>query len=230
MWDSQRNDFTSVLIDAGHKFSVGGQASVDVILIVLAVVLAYVLGSFPVGYLLGKLWGVNVLSHASGRTGGTNVLRAAGALAGLLTGLLDVGKGMLAVWLAGQITGSPLAESLAGAAVVLGHCYSVFLRFHGGGGVATSIGASAAIYFPLGLAMTIVLVSVIAISRMASVGSLVTTTLVPIALLVLGLIGTLPLIYTLYGVLVWMIIVYSHLPNIRRLIAGTERRLGQPKE
>ncbi len=202
----------------------------EVMLVVLAVVLAYLLGSFPAGYLLGKLWGVDVRGHASGRTGGTNVLRAAGALAGLLTGLLDVGKGMLAVWLAGQIAGSPLAKSLAGAAVVLGHCYSVFLGFRGGGGVATSMGALAAIYFPLGLAHFFTLVSVIAISRMASVGSLVTTTLVPIALLVLGLLDTLPLIYTLYGVLIWMIIVYSHLPNIRRLIAGTERRLGQPKE
>ena len=94
----------------------------EAILIVLAVVLAYLVGSFPAGYLLGKLWGVDVLGHASGRTGGTNVLRAAGTLAGFLTGVVDVGKGLLAVWLAGQIAGSPLAESLAGGAVVLGHC------------------------------------------------------------------------------------------------------------
>jgi len=73
------------------------------------------------------------------------------------------------------------------------------------------------------------LILVIAISRMASVGSLTVTTLLPIGLLVLALTGTLPLIYTLYGVLAWIIIVVSHLPNIRRLIAGTERRLGEPK-
>jgi glycerol-3-phosphate acyltransferase PlsY len=202
---------------------------VEVILIVSAVVLAYLLGSFPAGYLLGKLWGVNVLFHASGRTGGTNVLRAAGAVAGLLTGALDIGKGFLAVWLAGQITGSPLAESLAGGAVVLGHCYSVFLRFRGGGGVATSLGALGAIYLPLAVALLLLLVVVIALSRIASVGSLAVTTLQPISLLVLGLVGTLPLIYMLYGALAWIIIVCSHLPNIRRLIAGTERRLGEPK-
>jgi len=193
------------------------------------VVLAYLLGSFPAGYLLGKLWGVNVLFHASGRTGGTNVLRAAGAMAGLLTGALDIGKGFLAVWLAGQITGSPLAESLAGGAVVLGHCYSVFLRFRGGGGVATSLGALAAIYPPLAVALLVLLLVVIALSRIASVGSLTITTLSPITLLVLGLAGILPLIYTLYGVLAWITIVYSHLPNIRRLIAGTERRLGEKR-
>lgn len=199
-------------------------------LIVSVVVLAYLMGSFPGGYLLGKLWGVNVLKFASGRTGGTNVLRAAGAAAGLLTGALDVGKGFLAVWLAGQITGSPLAQSLAGGAVVLGHCYSVFLRFHGGGGVATSLGALGAICLPLGVALLVLLVVVIALSRMASVGSLTVATLMPITLLILGLAGTLPLIYTLYGVLAWMVIVYSHLPNIRRLMEGTERRLGEPKE
>ena len=202
----------------------------EVILIVSVVVLAYLMGSFPGGYLFGKLWGVDVLKFASGRTGGTNVLRAAGAAAGFLTGALDVGKGFLAVWLAGQITGSPLAASLAGGAVVLGHCYSVFLRFHGGGGVATSLGALGAICFPLGVALLVLLVVVIALSRMASVGSLTVATLMPISLLILGLAGTLPLIYTLYGVLAWMVIVYSHLPNIRRLIAGTERRLGEPKE
>ena len=202
----------------------------EVMLIVAVVVLAYLMGSFPGGYLLGKLWGVNVLKFASGRTGGTNVLRAAGAAAGLLTGALDVGKGFLAVWLAGQITGSPLAASLAGGAVVLGHCYSVFLGFHGGGGVATSLGALGAIYFPLGVALLVLLVVIIALSRMASVGSLTVATLMPITLLILGLLGTLPLIYTLYGVLAWMVIVYSHLPNIRRLIAGTERRLGEPRE
>jgi len=203
---------------------------VEVILIVSVVVLAYLMGSFPGGYLLGKLWGVNVLKFASGRTGGTNVLRAAGAAAGFLTGALDVGKGFLAVWLAAQITGSPLAASLAGGAVVLGHCYSIFLRFHGGGGVATSLGALGAICLPLGVALLVLLVVVIALSRMASVGSLTVATLMPISLLILGLTDTLPLIYTLYGVLAWMVIVYSHLPNIRRLIAGTERRLGEPKE
>ena len=202
----------------------------QVLLTIAVVLLAYLLGSFPAGYLLGKLSGVNVLRFASGRTGGTNVLRAAGALAGLGTGVLDAGKGYLAVWLAGQITGSPLAASLAGGAVILGHCYSIFLGFRGGGGVATSLGATGVIYLPLGLAMFVLLVAVIALTRMASVGSLTVTTLLPITLLVLGLTGALPLIYVLYGVLAWIVIIYSHRPNIRRLIDGTERRLGEPKE
>ena len=202
----------------------------EVVLVISVVLVAYLLGSIPAGYLLGKLWHVNVLRFASGRTGGTNVLRAAGPVAGLATGLLDAGKGFLAVWLAGQIADSALAQSLAGGAVVLGHCYSVFIGFRGGGGVATSLGATGAICLPLGLVMTVLLFVVIAVSRIASVGSLTITTLLPLILLFMGLVGTLPLTYVLYGVLVWIVIIYSHRPNIRRLIAGTERRLGEPKE
>ena len=96
--------------------------------IAAVVVVAYLLGSFPAGYVLGRLWGVNVLEHGSGRTGGTNVFRSAGIVPALLAGALDIGKGMLAVWLAGQIVGQPGVQALAGAAVILGHNYSIFLH------------------------------------------------------------------------------------------------------
>ena len=194
----------------------------------LAVVaLAYIIGSCPVGYLLGRLWGVNVLAWGSGRTGGTNVFRSAGIVPALLTGALDVGKGALAVWLAGQLTGYPAAEVLAGAAVILGHNHSVFLKFRGGAGVGTSLGALGAIYLPAAIALAVLLLSLIAITRYASVGSLVVTTLMPIVLLVLAVSGVLSLTYVLYGLLAWVIIVLSHRPNIQRLIKGTERRLGE---
>ncbi len=192
----------------------------------LAVILAYLLGSLPIGFLIGKLWGANVLESGSGRTGATNVLRAAGFLPAGLTLAMDVGKGFLAVWLAGQITMSPLVQVLAGGAVVLGHCYPVFNRFKGGAGVSTSLGALGAIYLPLAIALLVLLLLIVAITRYASVGSLTVTTLVPIVLLILGLMGTLPLIYVLYGVLLWLIVVYAHRPNIQRLLHGSERRLG----
>ncbi len=194
--------------------------------VLAATVLAYLLGSFPAGYLLGRLWGVNVLDYGSGRTGGTNVLRSAGPVAALLTGALDVGKGALAVWLAGQMTGDPTAQVLAGAAVILGHNYSVFLRFHGGAGVGTSLGALSAIYLPAALGLVVLLLAIIAITRYASVGSLTVSTLMPIVLLGLAVTGLLPLAYVAYGLLAWIIIVYAHRPNIQRLLQGTERRLG----
>jgi glycerol-3-phosphate acyltransferase PlsY len=203
---------------------------VEISKILAAVVVAYLLGSFPAGYLFARLWGVNVLTFGSGRTGGTNVLRTAGVVPAVLTGALDVGKGALAVWLAGQICQTdcqPAAQVLAGAAVILGHNHSVFLGFRGGAGVGTSLGALGAIYLPAAIGLVILLLAVIAITRYASVGSLTVTTVMPVILLVLGIADALPLTYLAYGLLAWVIIVYAHRPNIRRLFEGTERRIGE---
>jgi glycerol-3-phosphate acyltransferase PlsY len=201
----------------------------DVVRVLAAGVAAYLVGSFPAGYLLARLWGVNVLEKGSGRTGGTNVFRSAGILPALITGALDVGKGALAVWLAGQMvpeSHQAVAEVLGGMAAILGHNYSIFLGFRGGAGVGTSLGALGAIYWPAAIALLLLLIVVIAATRYASVGSLTVTTLMPIILLALAVTGALSTTYVLYGLLAWIIIVYSHLPNIRRLIEGTERRLG----
>ncbi len=206
---------------------------VDTMRIVVAVAVAYLAGSFPAGYLLGRLWGVNVLEWGSGRTGGTNVLRSAGVLPALITGALDVGKGALAVWLAGQIVPEAhqaLAQVLAGVAVIVGHNYSVFLGFRGGAGVGTSLGALSVIYWPAAVALLLLLLLIIAATRYASVGSLTVTTLMPVMLLALAVAGTLPLTYVGYGLFAWAIIIYSHRTNIRRLIEGTERRVGQPRQ
>ncbi len=197
----------------------------DPLSIVAVVALAYLLGSFPAGYLLGRLWGVNVLKWGSGRTGGTNVLRSAGPIAALLTGALDVGKGALAVWLAGWLAGSATAQVLAGAAVILGHNHSIFLGLRGGAGVGTSLGALGVIYLPAAIGLVVLLLVIIAVTRYASVGSLVVATLMPIVLLILATTGILSMTYVAYGVLAWAIIVCSHRPNIERLLRGTERRL-----
>ena len=201
----------------------------DLIQVVGVIGLAYLLGSFPAGYLLGRIWGVDVLSWGSGRTGGTNVLRSAGVLPALITGALDVGKGALAVWLAGVLAPDAhqvITQVLAGAAAILGHNYSVFLGFRGGAGVGTSLGALSVIYWPAAIALLVLLLVVIAATRYASVGSLFVTTMMPIFLFALAVAGVLAPAYVAYGLLAWIIIVYSHWPNIRRLIAGTERRLG----
>ncbi|MGD8597126.1 MAG: glycerol-3-phosphate acyltransferase, partial [Anaerolineae bacterium] len=157
-------------------------------------------------------------------------LRSAGPLPALLTGALDVGKGALAVWLAGQVvpgSAQAMTQVLAGAAVILGHNHSVFLGFRGGAGVGTSLGALSVIYWPAAVALLLTLLAVVAITRYASVGSLTVSTLMPIILLGLGLLGVLPVAYFFYGLLAWIIIVLAHRPNIRRLIQGTERRLGE---
>jgi glycerol-3-phosphate acyltransferase PlsY len=202
----------------------------NTVVIAAIVLLAYLIGSTPAGYLLGRLWGVNVLDFGSGRTGGTNVLRSAGPVPALLTGAIDVGKGALAVWLAGYLAPegtAAAAQVLAGAAVILGHNHSVFLRFRGGAGVGTSLGALSVVYWPAAIALLVTLLAIIAITRYASVGSLTVMTLMPLLLLAAVVWGSLPLIYVAYGLLAWAIVVYSHRSNIRRLIQGTERRLGK---
>jgi glycerol-3-phosphate acyltransferase PlsY len=204
----------------------------DALVVIGTVIGAYLLGSFPAGYLLGRLWGVNVLKWGSGRTGGTNVLRSAGPLPALITGAIDVGKGALAVWLAGQLapeSSQAVAQVLAGVAVILGHNHSIFLGFRGGAGVGTSLGALSVIYWPAAVALLVLLLVIIAATRYASIGSLTVMTLMPLILLALAVAGVLSLTYVGYGFLAWAIIVYSHRPNIRRLIQGTERRLGDSK-
>lgn len=198
--------------------------------VVAAVIAAYLLGSAPVGYLLGRLWGVNVLEWGSGRTGGTNVLRSAGPLPALITGALDVGKGALAVWMASWLvpgSAGAAAQVLAGAAVILGHNYSIFLGFRGGAGVGTSLGALGALYWPAAVALIGLLLLVILLTRYASVGSLVVAVSMPLVIVGLSLMGKLSFIYVSYGLLASAIVIYAHRPNIYRLMAGNERRLGQ---
>ncbi len=203
---------------------------IEALQVIAAIVAAYLLGSTPVGYLLGRAWGVNVLEWGSGRTGGTNVLRSAGIVPALITGALDVGKGALAVWLAGWLvpgSAGPVAEVLAGAAVILGHNYSIFLGFRGGAGVGTSLGALGTLYWPAAVALIALLLIVVVLTRYASVGSLVVALTMPLLLVGLVVGGTLPAAYVSYGLLAAAIIIYAHRPNIRRLIAGNERRLGE---
>jgi len=201
----------------------------QVVLVIIATVVGYILGSFPSGYLISKLWGVDILRQHSGRTGGTNVFRVLGLLPALLTGALDVGKGALAIWAAGQISGLPVANVLAGAAAILGHNYSFALRFRGGAGVGTSLGALTVIYWPAGVSLMILLVLIIALTRYASVGSLTVLTVMPLLLLALSLAGIIASIYIVFGVLAWIIIVNAHRSNIQRLRQGTERRLSFTK-
>ncbi len=109
--------------------------------VILSTVLAYLLGSIPTAYLLGRLLRkIDIRETGSGNVGGMNVYRAAGILPGLLTVLIDIGKGALAVTAALNWSGEPLAGLLAGLLVVFGHNYSLFLKFKGGKGLATSLG------------------------------------------------------------------------------------------
>ncbi|RKY20404.1 MAG: acyl-phosphate glycerol 3-phosphate acyltransferase [Planctomycetota bacterium] len=196
---------------------------------VLAAVMGYLLGAVPVGYLVVWLFKrEDVRQYGSGRTGGTNVYRAAGIGAAILSGAGDVLKGTLAVLLARWLVGTAAAEVVAGLAAVIGHNWSVFLGWRGGAGTGTNLGVVAAFSPLVALALGVILLLAIRIVRYASVASMIVAGLVPVAFLILAFVYP-PFshygYYALYGLLSAAVIVFALRPNIARLRAGNERRL-----
>jgi glycerol-3-phosphate acyltransferase PlsY len=140
----------------------------------LVLPIAYLLGAIPFGYLLVK-WtsGADVRAAGSGNIGATNVLRTSGRAAGVVTLLLDIAKGYLAVWIAGRLTGGdPIWMSAAALAVMAGHAYPVFLRFQGGKAVASFIGAFLCLTPLAMVCVLVVFTGVVAWSRQISLGSI----------------------------------------------------------
>jgi len=187
----------------------------------LGLLIAYLLGDIPFGYLLVKLTtGRDVRSAGSGNIGATNVLRTTGRAAGVATLLLDMGKGCLAVWLEGRLSGQSAAWMSAAALVVMiGHSYPVFLRFRGGKAMASFVGAY--LYLtPLPLAaVLVVFVVIVAWSRHISLGSIIGAGTFPLAV---WLIEHPPAPVVVAAVLSGALIIYRHRENIERLHAGTE--------
>ncbi len=187
----------------------------------LVVAIAYLIGSIPFGYLLVR-WksGTDIRSRGSGNIGATNVLRTTGRALGIATLLLDIGKGYLAVWIAGRLTGeNPWAIGAAAVAVMLGHAYPVFLKFRGGKAVASVVGAF--LYLaPLALgAVLVVFVAAVAWTRQISMGSIISAAVLPLAV---WLILVPPMPIEAAAIVCGAFIIYRHSSNIQRLRAGTE--------
>jgi glycerol-3-phosphate acyltransferase PlsY len=184
--------------------------------------LAYLLGSVPFGIVMARAFGLGDLRKiGSGNIGATNVLRTGNKTAAFLTLVLDAGKGGIAVLVARAALGDDAAQ-IAGFFAFLGHCYPVFLRFKGGKGVATFLGTLLALAWPVGLAACATWAAVAAISRISSLSALMAAALSPVWAWVLGLPDAVALL-----VLLAALIGLRHDANIRRLMAGTEPRIGQ---
>ncbi|MCC6859979.1 MAG: glycerol-3-phosphate 1-O-acyltransferase PlsY [Bryobacterales bacterium] len=190
----------------------------------LALVAAYLIGGIPFGFLLVKLkTGQDVRESGSGNIGATNVLRTTGKAAGILTLLLDIGKGYFAVWLAARVTSGSIGwMSAAAAAVMLGHVFPVFLRFKGGKAVASFIGAYLYLTpLPL-LAALLVWLGAVAMTRYVSLGSILAAGTFPLAV---WLIAHPPLPVVAASIASGALIVVRHKANIERLRAGAEHQL-----
>ena len=189
---------------------------------------AYLLGSIPFGYLIVKLGRDRDIRKAgSGNIGAANVSRQAGAAAGIVTLLLDAGKGYLAVWLAAQASHHNVRWTVAaGVCAVIGHLFPVWLRFHGGKGVATGLGVFLQISLKAAVAALVLWILVVFFWRYSSLGSIVATAALPILVYFLyAPPHAPPLALSLGTTAICLLVLWKHRENIQRIIAGTENRL-----
>ena len=199
-----------------------------------AVIFGYILGSIPFGLLIVKIkTGKDIREIESGRTGGTNAMRAAGFGAGLLTAIMDIMKGAVAVWVAQWLVpGGHIVHLLAPVAAILGHNYSVFLmrrnedgklRFHGGAGGAPALGGAVGFW---GWSLPIVFVLgafVFFTLGIASVTTMAVAVFVTIIFAIRAYMGLMPWTDVLYGVIAGILLVWALRPNIKKLLSGNAR-------
>ena len=190
----------------------------------VAAIIGYLLGSLPTGYLMGRLYGLDIRQYGSGATGGTNVLRTVGRIPAAITAVIDVLKGTLAVWIAMRYLGGGWGLAIAGIGALIGHSYPVWLRFRGGKSVATGAGVVLPFaWLPVLIGLG-VFVLVVAATRYVSLGSILAT-------LTVGVIVVLSPVQTPAGkVLILaalLVIIWRHRSNLQRLLQGKENKLGQ---
>lgn len=201
--------------------------SSSALLILILFVAGYLLGSIPFGVVLTRLFGAGDLRQiGSGNIGATNVLRTGRKGLAAATLVLDGLKGAVAVVLARHFVPElgDHAAMIAGAAAMIGHCYPIWLKFKGGKGVATLLGVSAALAWPIGLVFALVWVATVVMFRISSLGGMLGAVSAPIAALVMG-----NMIFAAGLAGLALIVLRRHSENIARLRAGTEPRVGASK-
>ncbi len=196
--------------------------------VVLWTLAAYLLGSFPTSYLVGRMRGIDLREHGSGNLGGTNAYRVMGAGAGVPVVLVDVLKGFVPTYFFPGWDGVVSADLalLYGLAAIAGHVWSVFVGFRGGKGVATGAGVLVALAPTSALVSLLVWIGVVSITRYVSVASLAAATLVPITAWLTDESTSTVAFCAAVAAFVW----WTHRDNLRRLVRGEENRFGQEKQ
>ena len=188
----------------------------------LSCLIAYVLGSIPNGLWLGKaLWHTDLREHGSHNIGATNAWRTLGKGPGFLIFLLDFLKGLLSVYIASALVGTPLAMVLAAIFAIVGHSASLFMGFKGGKGVATGLGVLSMLMPQVTLIVFLVWLALVKITGYVSLGSIVAAACVPVLAYAFGA----PVEYLVFGVAAAILIVVRHRANIGRLLNGTESKI-----
>jgi len=204
----------------------------------LVVVLSYTLGSTPWGFLIARSRGMDIRQHGSGNIGATNVLRVVGKKWGILCFVLDFLKGLIPVlvvglWLGGMLpVGSELGRLLAAAAAVCGHVWPVWLKFKGGKGVATTVGALLAVSWIAITVGALVWVVVFFATRYVSLASLCAAVMLPVGFVAAAVLRGQPVgdPALILLILLAVLVVFRHRSNVKRLIQGTEYRFERKKK
>ena len=185
---------------------------------------AYVVGGIPFGFILARYWGgTDVRYSGSGNTGATNVLRTTGASIALAVLALDMSKGYVMVRAARSLGADEMMQGFVATAVVAGHIFPIWLKFRGGKGVATACGSFAVLAPTAALSAAFIFALVVYVTRYVSVGSM--SAAFALAPLAYATVSSLPVVVSALAVAI--LVLSSHASNVRRLVVGGERRLGE---
>jgi len=202
------------------------------LLALLAIVLSYLAGSIPAGYVVARLFkGIDIREHGSRNIGFTNVLRVMGVGPGAIVLLADVGKGVLAVLVISQLGAvqsnalTPYIRALCGGFAMVGHVWTVFLKFRGGKGVAASLGIFIGLFWQAGLISLGIWLVIVGITRYVSLGSILLCLSFCVAVFITG--GQDVWGIRIMALVVTIIVIVRHKGNIQLLLKGEERRFGQ---
>jgi acyl phosphate:glycerol-3-phosphate acyltransferase len=188
------------------------------------ILFGYALGSVPFAFLVARRAGIDVRVSGSGNVGAANVLRTTGASLGVAVIALDISKGAASVWAAHAAAGTLDAMAAAGAAAIVGHIYPVWLRFHGGKGVAVAAGVFSVLAPIAAAAAAAVFLAIVSLTRLVSLASIAATVTLPSIAMVSG--APPQVLGTAMGT--GALILFRHRANLRRLVhGGTERRMGE---
>jgi glycerol-3-phosphate acyltransferase PlsY len=193
--------------------------------IIFTIIISYFLGSISFSFLIGKYWGkIDIREHGSGNAGATNTLRVLGALPGIIVFILDGLKGVLSVLLAYLISANePIVMILGGIFAIIGHNWPIYLNFKGGKGVATTIGVVASLLFLPFILSAVIACIILIITRYVSLASIIFALFIPIFVIIMDY----EIIYQLFSLLLAVLVCIRHKDNIKRLLKGTERKLGK---
>ena len=203
--------------------------SESIITIILAAVISFLLGSFPSGYVYAKIAGIDIRQHGSGNIGMTNIWRVLGVTPGIIVLFLDALKGFIAVYWLVNLTPHPNSDIIrvvCGMSAVLGHTFSIFLKFKGGKGVATTFGVFLGLAPIATMVVLLALLAVLLATRYMSLASLISAVLFPCLIWLVGEAGQYFSIFIL-SVIIGSVIFIRHIDNIKRLLAGTESKIGR---